>query len=56
MTLFSATFGSHDAFDQMTTQLVRDSGYTLACTGTGGLARQGSLSVSNPPKRGWRLG
>ena len=40
VTLFSYPFGSHDAFDAATTQLVRDSGYALACTGTGGLARQ----------------
>jgi len=40
VTLFSYPFGGHDAFDQATTQLVRESGYTLACTGTGGLARQ----------------
>jgi peptidoglycan/xylan/chitin deacetylase (PgdA/CDA1 family) len=40
VTLFSYPFGGHDAFDAVTTQLVRDAGYTLACTGTGGLARQ----------------
>ena len=40
VTLFSYPFGGHDAFDSMTTQLVRESGYTLACTGTGGLAHQ----------------
>ena len=38
VTLFSYPFGGHDAFDPVTTQLVRESGYTLACTGTGGLA------------------
>ena len=40
VTLFSYPFGGHDAFDPVTTQLVRESGYTLACSGTGGLARQ----------------
>jgi len=40
VTLFSYPFGGHDAFDPVTAQLVRESGYTLACTGTGGLARQ----------------
>ena len=40
VTLFSYPFGGHDAFDPATTQLVRESGYVLACTGTGGLARQ----------------
>jgi len=40
VTLFSYPFGGHDAFDPVTTRLVRDSGYTLACTGTGGLARK----------------
>jgi peptidoglycan/xylan/chitin deacetylase (PgdA/CDA1 family) len=39
VTLFSYPFGGHDAFDAVTTQLVREAGYTLACTGTGGLAR-----------------
>ncbi len=36
--LFSYPYGGHDAFNAATTQLVRESGYTLACTGTGGLA------------------
>jgi len=40
VTLFSYPFGGHDAFDPVTTQLVRESGFTLACTGTGGLASQ----------------
>ena len=40
VTLFSYPFGGHDAFDPATAQLVREAGYTLACTGTGGLARQ----------------
>ena len=40
VTLFSYPFGGHDALDSMTTQLVRESGYTLACTGTGGLAHR----------------
>ena len=39
VTLFSYPFGGHDAFDAVTTRLVREAGYTLACTGTGGLAR-----------------
>lgn len=38
VSLFSYPYGGHDAFDAATTQLVRESGYTLACTGTGGLA------------------
>jgi peptidoglycan/xylan/chitin deacetylase (PgdA/CDA1 family) len=37
--LFSYPYGGHDTFDAVTTQLVREAGYTLACTGTGGLAR-----------------
>lgn len=37
--LFSYPFGGSEAFDQLTAELVRKSGYTLACTGTGGLAR-----------------
>jgi peptidoglycan/xylan/chitin deacetylase (PgdA/CDA1 family) len=36
--LFSYPYGGHDAFDETTKRLVRDSGYTLACTGTGGPA------------------
>jgi peptidoglycan/xylan/chitin deacetylase (PgdA/CDA1 family) len=36
--LFSYPYGGYDAFDNATDQLVRDAGYTLACTGTGGLA------------------
>ena len=36
--LFSYPYGGHDAFDQVTAELVGKSGYTLACTGTGGLA------------------
>lgn len=39
VTLFSYPYGSHDAFDAVTVQLVRESGYTRACTGIGGLAR-----------------
>jgi peptidoglycan/xylan/chitin deacetylase (PgdA/CDA1 family) len=39
VSLFSYPYGSRGAFDAVTTQLVRESGYTLACTGTGGLAR-----------------
>jgi peptidoglycan/xylan/chitin deacetylase (PgdA/CDA1 family) len=37
--LFSYTYGGHDAFDAVTTQLVRKAGYTMACTATGGIAR-----------------
>ena len=37
--LFSYPYGGHDAFDAVTTQLVREAGYAMACTGTGGLAR-----------------
>jgi peptidoglycan/xylan/chitin deacetylase (PgdA/CDA1 family) len=36
--LFSYPYGGYDAFDEATTRLVRQSGYTMACTGTGGLA------------------
>jgi peptidoglycan/xylan/chitin deacetylase (PgdA/CDA1 family) len=42
--LFSYPYGGHDAFDEATHQLVRDAGYTLACTATGGLA-----SVADDP-------
>ena len=35
---FSYPYGGHDAFDAVTTQLVREAGYSLACTSTGGLA------------------
>ena len=38
VSLFSYPYGGHDAFTEATTQLVRDSGYLLACTGIGGLA------------------
>jgi peptidoglycan/xylan/chitin deacetylase (PgdA/CDA1 family) len=37
--LFSYPHGSHDAFDAVTTGLVRKAGYTAACTATGGIAR-----------------
>jgi peptidoglycan/xylan/chitin deacetylase (PgdA/CDA1 family) len=37
--LFSYPYGGRDAFDTATTQLVRESGYALACTGAGGLAQ-----------------
>jgi peptidoglycan/xylan/chitin deacetylase (PgdA/CDA1 family) len=37
--LFSYPYGGPDAFDPVTTKLVRDAGYTMACTTTGGLAR-----------------
>ena len=36
---FSYPYGGHDAFDAVTTQLVREAGYDLACTSTGGLAQ-----------------
>jgi peptidoglycan/xylan/chitin deacetylase (PgdA/CDA1 family) len=35
---FSYPYGGHEAFDAVTTQLVREAGYTLACTSGGGLA------------------
>jgi peptidoglycan/xylan/chitin deacetylase (PgdA/CDA1 family) len=42
--LFSYPYGGYDAFDEATHKLVRDAGYTSACTATGGLA-----SVSDDP-------
>jgi len=42
--LFSYPYGGYDAFDEATHQVVRDAGYTLACTTTGGLA-----SVADSP-------
>jgi peptidoglycan/xylan/chitin deacetylase (PgdA/CDA1 family) len=36
--LFSYPYGGPDAFDGATTQLVRNAGYTMACTATGGIA------------------
>jgi peptidoglycan/xylan/chitin deacetylase (PgdA/CDA1 family) len=36
--LFSYPYGGPDAFDATTTQLVRNAGYTMACTATGGIA------------------
>lgn len=42
--LFSYPYGGYDAFDEATHQLVRDAGYTSACTTTGGLA-----SVTDDP-------
>jgi peptidoglycan/xylan/chitin deacetylase (PgdA/CDA1 family) len=36
--VFSYPYGSYDAFDRSTTELVEKSGFTMACTGTGGLA------------------
>jgi peptidoglycan/xylan/chitin deacetylase (PgdA/CDA1 family) len=39
MSLFSYPYGGHGALDAVTTQLVRDAGYTMACTATGGIAR-----------------
>jgi peptidoglycan/xylan/chitin deacetylase (PgdA/CDA1 family) len=35
---FSYPYGSHDSFSDLTTRLVREAGYTAACTVTGGLA------------------
>ena len=46
--LFSYPYGGYDAFDEATHQLVRDSGYTLACTGTGGLASVGDYPLQIP--------
>jgi len=42
--LFSYPYGGYDAFDEATHQLVREAGYTLSCTTTGGLA-----SVADDP-------
>jgi peptidoglycan/xylan/chitin deacetylase (PgdA/CDA1 family) len=39
--LFSYPYGSRDAIGAITTQLVREAGYTMACTATGGIARPG---------------
>ena len=39
--LFSYPYGGPDAFDSVTTKLVRDAGYSMACTATGGLANAG---------------
>jgi peptidoglycan/xylan/chitin deacetylase (PgdA/CDA1 family) len=36
---FSYPYGSNDAYDAATTELVRKAGYALACTSGGGLAR-----------------
>jgi peptidoglycan/xylan/chitin deacetylase (PgdA/CDA1 family) len=41
VTAFSYPYGGNDAFDAVTTQLVRNAGYTIACTATGGMARPG---------------
>jgi peptidoglycan/xylan/chitin deacetylase (PgdA/CDA1 family) len=46
--LFSYPYGGPDAFDAVTTQLVRDAGYTMACTATGGLARADGDPVRIP--------
>jgi peptidoglycan/xylan/chitin deacetylase (PgdA/CDA1 family) len=37
VTLFSYPYGGHDAFDEGTARMVRDAGYTAACTVIGGL-------------------
>ena len=39
VTLFSYPYGGNDAVDAVTTKLVNDAGYTMACTATGGIAR-----------------
>ena len=39
--LFSYPFGDRNSFDTVTTQMVRNAGYTMACTVTGGLAKAG---------------
>jgi peptidoglycan/xylan/chitin deacetylase (PgdA/CDA1 family) len=46
--LFSYPYGGHDAFDDPTKHLVRNSGYTLACTGTGGLATADDYPLQIP--------
>ena len=37
--VFAYPYGGRDAFNPVTTQLVRDVGYTMACTTAGGIAR-----------------
>ena len=46
--LFSYPYGGYDAFDEATHQLVRNSGYTLACTATGGVASVGDYPLQIP--------
>jgi peptidoglycan/xylan/chitin deacetylase (PgdA/CDA1 family) len=46
--LFSYPYGGYDTFDNATHQLVRDAGYTLACTGTGGLASADDYPLQIP--------
>ena len=46
--LFSYPFGGHDVFDHVTMEFVRKSGYTLACTSTGGLAGAGHYPFQIP--------
>jgi len=46
--LFSYPYGGPDAFGPATAALVRDAGYTMACTATGGLARAGCDLVQIP--------
>ena len=41
VSVFSYPYGGHDAFDATTTQLVRESGYSMACTSSGGVASAG---------------
>jgi peptidoglycan/xylan/chitin deacetylase (PgdA/CDA1 family) len=38
-TVFAYPYGGRDAFSPVTTQLIRDVGYTMACTTAGGIAR-----------------
>ena len=56
VSVFSYPYGGHDAFDAVTTQLVRESGYSLACTSSGGVGSRGSLSVSGSSERGGLTG
>jgi peptidoglycan/xylan/chitin deacetylase (PgdA/CDA1 family) len=46
--LFSYPYGGDDAFDEVTTRVVREAGYTLACSATGGLARPEHLPFKVP--------
>jgi peptidoglycan/xylan/chitin deacetylase (PgdA/CDA1 family) len=46
--LFAYPYGSRDAFTAVTTQLVRDVGYTMVCTAAGRIARAESDSLQIP--------
>ena len=48
VSFFSYPYGGHDAFDAVTTRLVREAGYTLACTTMGGLARRDHFPFQVP--------